>query len=41
MDFLAEHFTVLGVVFQYWMPIVGGACALYVAWLWWSGQFSR
>jgi hypothetical protein len=34
MDFLAEHFTVFGVDFQWWMPIVGGACAMYVLWPW-------
>jgi hypothetical protein len=38
VDFLVEHFTFLGVTFQYWMPIVIGAVALYVLWLWkfWS-----
>jgi hypothetical protein len=34
MDFLAEHFTYLGVTFQYWMPIVVGGVALYLLWLW-------
>jgi hypothetical protein len=38
LDFLAEHFTVLGIDFQWWMPIVGGALALYVLWLRWTGQ---
>jgi hypothetical protein len=28
VDFLAEHFTLFGVDFQWWMPIVGGACAI-------------
>jgi hypothetical protein len=41
MDFLVEHFTFLGIDFQYWMPIVIGACAIYVFWLWWTGQFSQ
>ena len=27
MDFLVKHFIVLGVDFQYWMPLVIGACA--------------
>jgi hypothetical protein len=40
MDFLVEHFTLFGLDFQWWMPIVGGACAIYVAWLWKTGQFS-
>jgi hypothetical protein len=39
VDFLAQHFTLLGIEFQWWMPIVGGACALYVLWLWATGQF--
>jgi hypothetical protein len=34
MDFLAERFTFLGVEFQYWMPIVLAAVALYVLYLW-------
>jgi hypothetical protein len=38
MDFLVKHFTFLGIDFQWWMPIVGGALALYVLWLWWTGQ---
>jgi hypothetical protein len=37
MDFLTSHFTLLGVELQWWMPIVGGALAAYVAWLWISG----
>jgi hypothetical protein len=39
MDFLVEHFTVLGIDLQWWMPIVVGACALYVLWLWRTDQF--
>jgi hypothetical protein len=38
MDFLVKHFTLLGIDFQWWMPIVGGALALYVLWLRWTGQ---
>jgi hypothetical protein len=38
VDFLAEHFTLFGVDFQWRMPIVGGGCAMYVLWLWWDGQ---
>jgi hypothetical protein len=34
MDFLVEHFTFLGVSFQYWMPIAIGVLALYLLWLW-------
>jgi hypothetical protein len=40
MDFLLEHFTVFGFQFQYWMPIVIGACAICVVWLWLTGEFS-
>jgi|HubBroStandDraft_4_1064222.scaffolds.fasta_scaffold2346836_1 hypothetical protein len=36
MDFLVEHFTFLGIDFQWWMPIIGGACALYALWLWYT-----
>jgi hypothetical protein len=39
LDFLAEHFTIFGFTFQWWMPIIGGGCAIYIAWLWWTGQF--
>jgi hypothetical protein len=39
--FLAEHFTVLGVTFQRWMPIIVGAVAIYVAWLWCTGRLSE
>jgi hypothetical protein len=38
MDFLVKHFTFVGIDFQLWMPIIVGACAIYVAWLWRSGQ---
>ena len=40
MDFLLEHFTVFGFEFQYWMPIIIGACTIYVVWLWKTGEFS-
>jgi hypothetical protein len=36
--FLTDHFTVLGVTFQRWMPIMVGAVATYVAWLWCTGR---
>jgi hypothetical protein len=39
MDFLVQHFTVFGLDFQWWMPIMGGACAIYVFWLWKTDQF--
>ena len=38
MDFLAEHFTVLGVDFQYWMPILLVVSALYLFYLWKTGK---
>jgi hypothetical protein len=41
VDFLTYHFSLLGLDLQWWMPIVTGACAIYVMWLWLSGQFSR
>jgi hypothetical protein len=37
MDFLARHFTFLGIDFQIWMPIIIGAIALYIFYLWTSG----
>jgi hypothetical protein len=40
MDFLTEHFAVFGFEFQYWIPIVIGACAIYIVWLWLTGEFS-
>jgi hypothetical protein len=39
MDFLAQHFTLFGIDFQWWMPIVGGAVALYVLWLYSRSNF--
>jgi hypothetical protein len=41
VDFLTHHFSLLGLDLQWWMPIVTGACAIYVMWLWVSGQLSR
>jgi hypothetical protein len=38
LDFLAEHFTVLGIDFQWWMPMTMGSVAIYVAWLWCTGK---
>jgi hypothetical protein len=38
---LTDYFTVLGVTFQRWMPIVVGAVAIYVAWLWCTGRLSE
>ena len=39
MNFLAEHFSFLGIDFQYWMPITVGAVALYVLYLWKTDRF--
>ena len=41
VDFLTHHFSLLGLDLQWWMPIVTGGCAIYVTWLWLTGQFSR
>jgi hypothetical protein len=41
MDFLVEHFTFLGFDFQWWMPIIVGAVAIYVAWLWSTERLSE
>jgi hypothetical protein len=41
MDFLVEHFTLLGLDFQWWMPITVGAVAIYAAWLWCTGRLSE
>jgi hypothetical protein len=41
MDFLADHLTLLWIDFQWWMPIVVGAIAIYVAWLWGAGRLSE
>jgi hypothetical protein len=41
VDFLTHHFSLFGLELQWWMPIVTGACAIYVMWLWLTGQFSR
>jgi hypothetical protein len=38
LDFLAEHFTVLGIDFQWWMPIIVAAVAVYVVWLCCTGR---
>ena len=38
MDFLTEHFTILGVDFQYWMPVTIVALTLYIFYLWRSGK---
>jgi hypothetical protein len=37
LDFLAEHFTILGTDFQWWMPMTLGSVAIYLAWLWCTG----
>ncbi len=34
MEFLAERFTVSDITFQFWMPIIVGAVALYILYLW-------
>jgi hypothetical protein len=41
MDFFAKHFVVFGIDFQVWMPIVVGALAIYVLYLWKTDQFRR
>ena len=41
MDFLTHHFSLLGLEFQWWMPIITGVCGIYVTWLWLTGQLSR
>ena len=41
MDLLVEHFALFGLDLQWWMPIVTGACTVYVMWLWLTGQLSR
>jgi hypothetical protein len=41
VDFLTHHFSLLGLDLQWWMPLVTGGCAIYVTWLWLTGQFSR
>jgi hypothetical protein len=37
-EFLVGHFTVLGVQFQNWMPIVVGAFAIYIVYMWKTGR---
>jgi hypothetical protein len=41
VDFLVKHFTIMGIDFQWWMPLVVGVVAIYAMWLWWTGQFSN
>ena len=38
MDFLAEHCTILGLDFQIWMPLFFVPFAIYVVYLWKTGQ---
>jgi len=38
--FLAGHFTLFGVDFQYWMPIFVGAVAIYIIYLWKTGRLN-
>jgi hypothetical protein len=33
-----QHFTVFGIDFQWWMPMIVGSVAIYVAWLWCTGR---
>lgn len=40
MEILAERFTVVGITFQVWMPIIIGAMALYILYLWKSGRLT-
>ena len=37
MEFLAARFAVFGITFQFWMPIIVGAGALYILYLWKRG----
>jgi hypothetical protein len=37
LEFLAESFAVFGITFQFWMPIIVGAAALYIVYLWKRG----
>jgi hypothetical protein len=39
LDFLIGHFTFLGFDFQYWMPVFMGAVAIYLLYLWRTGQW--
>jgi hypothetical protein len=41
VEFLTHHLSLLGLDLQWWMPIIIGACAIYVMWLWLTGQLSR
>ncbi len=40
MEFLADRFEVFGVTLQFWMPIIVGAAALYILYLWKRGQLN-
>jgi hypothetical protein len=40
MEFLAERFEVFGITLQFWMPIIVGAAALYILYLWKRGQLN-
>ena len=37
---LAEHFTLFGVGFQYWMPVFVGVVAIYIIYLWKTGRLN-
>jgi hypothetical protein len=36
---LAQRFSLLGIHFQYWMPLVTGLAAAYIVYLWKTRQF--
>jgi hypothetical protein len=40
MEFLADRFEVFGITLQFWMPIIVGAAALYILYLWKRGQLN-
>jgi hypothetical protein len=40
LQFLIRHFTIFGFDFQNWMPMMLGAVAIYVLFLWKTAQIS-
>jgi hypothetical protein len=40
MEFLTERFEVFGITFQFWMPILLGAAALYIFCVWKRGRLN-
>jgi hypothetical protein len=39
LQFLLGHFTFLGFEFQYWMPVLMGAIAIYFLHIWKTDQW--